>query len=55
MKIYKLIDIIGDFNVIVGKEIKASNDEEAKKLIIDEVKNNIDKYLYPVVEVKDEI
>lgn len=55
MKTYKIIDIMGDFSLLVNKEIKANNNEEAKKIIMDEIKDNINKYLYPVVEVKDEI
>lgn len=55
MKTYKIIDIIGEFSLLVDKEIKANNDEEVKEIIMNEIKDNINKYLYPVVEVKDEI
>ena len=55
MKTYKIIEIMGDFELLVNKEIQANNDEEAKKLIVKEIKDNMEKYLYPVVEVKDEI
>lgn len=52
MNNYKIIEIMGDFSLLINKEIKADSDEEAKKQIMDEIKNNMDKYLYPVVEVK---
>ena len=55
MKTYKIIDIIGNFDLLVDKEIKASDEEAAKKLIMDDIKNNIEKYLYPAVEVEDEV
>ena len=45
---------MGHFDLLVDKEFKANNDEEAKKIIMDEIKDNINEYLYPVVEVSDD-
>lgn len=50
MQDYKIIDIMGNFETMVGKTLSANNIEEAKKLIIEDIKENIDKYLYAVVE-----
>lgn len=50
MKTCKIIEIMGDFNLLIDKEIKGSTDEEIKKIILEEIKKNIDKYIYPVIE-----
>ena len=50
MKEYKIIEIMGDFNLLVNSTIKADNEEEVKKLIMDSIKDNINSYLFPVVE-----
>lgn len=48
---YKVIEIMGNFETLIGKEISASDYEEVKEIIVNEIKNNFDKYLYPVIEV----
>ena len=53
MKSYKIIEIMGNFELLINHKVLAENDEEAKKQIMEEIKNNIDKYLYPVVEVEE--
>lgn len=52
MNNYKIVGYIGDFSVLTGQEIKADSKEEAKKIAIEIVKNEIDKYLYSIVEEK---
>ena len=52
MKEYNIVEIMGDFSLLINHKVYAENDEEAKEQIMDEIKNNMDKYLYPVVEVK---
>ena len=52
MKEYNIIEIMGNFETLVNHKVFARDLEDAKKQIIDEIKNNMDKYLYPVVEVK---
>ena len=50
MKEYKIIEIMGDFSTLINNIVKAENEEHAKKEIIENIKDNIDKYLYAVVE-----
>lgn len=50
MKNYKIIEIMGDFSVLVNNTIQAENEENAKKIVIETIKENIDKYLYACVE-----
>ena len=50
MQAYKIIDIMGDFSLLVDIELEATNIEEAKELAMKLVKENIDKYVWPVVE-----
>ncbi len=50
MKEYKIVEIMGDFSLLVNSTIKADNDEEVKKIIMETIKDNMDKYLYPVIE-----
>ena len=54
MKEYKIVEIMGDFSTLIDTKVKASDDNEAKKLIIKNIKDNIDKYLYAVVAEVDE-
>ena len=54
MKNYKIIEIIGDFSVLVNTNIQAENEENAKKIVIENIRENIDKYLYACVEEGDE-
>lgn len=53
MKSYKIIDVLGDFELLIDHKVYANNDEEAKKQIMKEISNNIDNYLYSVVEVEE--
>lgn len=49
MKNYKIIEIMEDFSILINESIKPINIEEAKK-VNEDIKNDIDKYLYAVVE-----
>ena len=48
MKKYKIIEIMGNFETLVGTTIEAKTSEEAKELIMKHLKDNLDKYMYPV-------
>lgn len=50
MQDYKIIDVMGNFETMVGKIISAKNVEDAKEFVIEYIRENIDKYLYAVVE-----
>ena len=50
MQTYKIIDIMGDFSLLIDIELEASNINEAKELVMKLVKENIDKYVWPVME-----
>lgn len=52
MNSYKIVEIMGDFSTLINEEIIADNLEEAKKYAIEMIKNDIDKYLYAVMEEK---
>ena len=54
MKEYKIVEIMGDFSTLVNTSINSATMEEAKDMVIQKVKNEIDKYLYAVVcEMED--
>ena len=55
MKTFKVIDIIGNFDLLIGKEIKADTMEEANKIVMEIVKEHINEYLYSVVDEIEEI
>lgn len=50
MKNYKIIEIMGDFNVLINSIILATDIEDAKAKAIKEVQDNINKYMYACVE-----
>ena len=52
MKEYKIVEIMGNFETLVNQKVFARDLEDAKEQIMDEIRCNMDKYLYPVVEVK---
>ena len=39
---------MGNFETLVGTTIEAKTSEEAKELIMKHLKDNLDKYMYPV-------
>ena len=54
-KNYKVVAIIGDFEGLVGKVLAATSEEDVKEQIKEYLRENIDKYLYPVVdEIKED-
>jgi len=55
MKTFRVIDIIGNFDLLIGKEIKADTMEDANKIAIEIVKEHINEYLYSVVDEVEEI
>ena len=53
MKFYKIIEIMGNFETLINHEFMADNEKEVKKMILKDIKDNIDKYLYAVVEERE--
>ena len=53
MKEYKIIEIMGDFSTLINVEFEALSLEDAKSMVLDTIKRDIDKYMYAVVEEKD--
>lgn len=53
MKEYKIVEIMGDFSTLVNSKVKADSIEEAKKMILENIKINIDNYLYSVIEEEE--
>lgn len=50
MKNYKIIEVMGDFDTLVNSTIQANTLEHAKQLVMKEVQDNINKYMYACVE-----
>ena len=50
MNSYKIIEIMGDFSTLIDEEIIADNIDDAKRYAIEMIRNDIDKYLYAVME-----
>lgn len=50
MKTFKIIEIMGDFSTLIDEEILADNIDDAKRYAIEMIRNDIDKYLYAVME-----
>lgn len=50
MNSYKIVEIMGDFSTLIDEEIIADNIDDAKRYAIEMIKNDIDKYLYAVME-----
>lgn len=50
MKTYKIVEIMGNFSVLVDTTIQAHDEKEAKEKAMQEVKKILDNYMYAVVE-----
>lgn len=50
MQTYKIVDIMGDFSLLVDFEIEANSEEEAKEIAMNIVKENVDNYMWAVVQ-----
>ena len=54
MNTYKVLEIMGNFESLINHEFIADSEQEANKMILEDIKANIDKYLYAVLEEKGE-
>lgn len=50
MKEFKIIEIMGNFDLLVNTKVKANDREEAKKEVMKHIQEHINEYMYAVVE-----
>ena len=55
MKTYRVVDIIGYFNLFIDEEVEANDEVEAKECILYEIIDNIGNYIDIEVEEVEEI
>ena len=55
MKRYRVLDIVGYFNLFIDEEVEANDEIEAKKCILYAIRDNIDDFIgIEVEEIEEE-